>query len=99
MTSPKYGLKINDFSSTVGSGGTTEISNEGVNTGLKIDTTFTGISTVINNRTYNLGQSFVSGVSQPEVEKYSGNIIHVNNRPSITRSTNQKEDIKVILQF
>ena len=99
LTSPKYGLKINDFSSTVGSGGTTEISNEGVNTGLKIDTTFTGISTVINNRTYNLGQSFVSGVSQPEVEKYSGNIIHVNNRPSITRSTNQKEDIKVILQF
>ena len=35
----------------------------------------------------------------PEVRKYSGNIIYVDNRPSITRSTNQKEDIKVILQF
>jgi hypothetical protein len=46
-----------------------------------------------------LGQSFVGGVAQPEVQKYSGNIIYVDNRPSITRSTNQKEDIKVILQF
>jgi DUF2075 family protein len=35
----------------------------------------------------------------PEVKKYSGNIIYVDNRPSITRSSNQKEDIKVILQF
>ena len=66
---------------------------------LNIDTTFTGISTVINNRTYYLGQSFESGVSNPEVKKYSGNIIYVDNRPSITRSPNQKEDIKVILQF
>ncbi len=58
-----------------------------------------GISTVINNRTYYLGQSFINGVSNPEVKKYSGNIIYVDNRPSITRSVNQKEDIKVILQF
>ena len=96
---PRYGLTLNDFSSTVGSGGTTLISNNEVSTGLRIDTSFTGITTVINNRTYNLGQSFVNGVAQPEVEKYSGNIIYVDNRPSITRSTNQKEDIKVILQF
>ena len=45
------------------------------------------------------GQTFANGVSNPEVKKYSGNIIYVDNRPSITRSTNQKEDIKVILQF
>jgi len=38
-------------------------------------------------------------VANPEVRKYSGNIIYVDNRPAITRSTNQKEDIKVILQF
>jgi hypothetical protein len=96
---PRYGLTLNNFSSTVGSGGTTLISNNEVSTGLRIDTSFTGITTVINNRTYNLGQSFVNGVAQPEVKKYSGNIIYVDNRPSITRSTNQKEDIKVILQF
>jgi len=96
---PKYGLKLNTFTATVGAGGSTLISNDGVSTGLLIDTEFTGITTVINNRTYNLGQSFAGGVAQPEVEKYSGNIVYVDNRPSITRSTNQKEDIKVILQF
>ena len=66
---------------------------------LAIDTSFTGVSTVINNRTYYLGQEFTSGVASPEVQKYSGNVVYVDNRPSITRSTNQKEDIKVILQF
>ena len=42
---------------------------------------------------------FVTGVAAPEVKQHSGNIIYVDNRPSITRSSNQKEDIKVILQF
>jgi len=57
------------------------------------------VSTSINNRTYNLGQFFIEGIANPEVKKYSGNIIYIDNRPSITRSQNQKEDIKVILQF
>ena len=96
-TNPTYGFNLNRFSSTVSTGGTTTI--VGTIDSLNIDTTFTGISTVINNRTYYLGQSFESGVSNPEVKKYSGNIIYVDNRPSITRSSNQKEDIKVILQF
>ena len=66
---------------------------------LQIDQSFTGVSTVINNRTYYLGQEFNKGVSNPEAEKYSGDIIYVDNRPSVTRSSSQKEDIKVILQF
>ena len=66
---------------------------------LAIDTSFTGVSTVINNRTYYLGQEFTSGLASPEVKKYSGNVVYIDNRPSITRSSNQKEDIKVILQF
>jgi hypothetical protein len=94
-STPTYGINLNRFSSSVGSGGTTIING----TNLYIDTAFTGISTAINNRTYNLGQSFTNGVSNPEVKKYSGNIIYIDNRPSITRSSNQKEDIKVILQF
>jgi hypothetical protein len=94
-TSPTYGLQLNRFTSSVGTGGTTFI----VGTNLYIDTAFTGVSTTLNSRTYNLGQSFIGGVSNPEVKKYSGNIIYVDNRPSITRSSNQKEDIKVILQF
>jgi len=94
-TSPTYGLHLNRFTSSVGTGGTTFI----VGTNLYIDETFTGVSTALNNRTYNLGQSFINGVANPEVKKYSGNVIYVDNRPSITRSSNQKEDIKVILQF
>jgi hypothetical protein len=96
-TNPTYGFSLNRFTSNVSTGGTTTI--VGTSDSLEIDTNFTGISTVINNRTYYLGQSFESGVSNPEVKKYSGNIIYVDNRPSITRSSNQKEDIKVILQF
>lgn len=94
--SPEYGINLNRFSSTVGTGGTTLINGT---SNLNIDTSFTGFTTSINNRTYNLGQSFVNGISNPEVKKYSGNIIHIDNRPSITRSPNQREDIKVILQF
>jgi len=101
-TSPTYGFKMHRFTADIGSGGSFNI--VGGSATLGIQTTFgsssnPGVSTVINSRTYYLGQSFVKGVSQPEVKKYSGNIIYVDNRPSITRSTNQKEDIKVILQF
>ncbi len=101
-TDPTYGYSLHSFSATPATGGSVNIaSNEGT---LGIDTNFgtsgnPGISTVINNRTYYLGQSFTQGVSNPEVKKYSGNIIYVDNRPSITRSANQREDIKVILQF
>jgi hypothetical protein len=66
---------------------------------LSIDINFNGISTSINSRSYFFGQNIINGVSNPEVQKYSGNIIHVDNRPSVTRSSSQKEDIKVILQF
>ena len=64
-----------------------------------IDTGFQGVSTVINNKTYFLGQNFVSGIAQPEIKKYSGEVVYVDNRPSITRSKSQKEDLKIILQF
>jgi len=96
-TNPTYGFSLNRFTSSISSGGSLDI--VGTNNTLGIDTNFSGITTTINNRTYNLGQEFISGVSNPEVEKYSGNVIYVDNRPSITRSSNQKEDIKVILQF
>ena len=96
-SNPEYGFRLQRFTATPGSDGNFNII--GGSTTLAIQTSFTGVSTVINSRTYYLGQSFEQGVAQPEVEKYSGNIIYVDNRPSITRSTSQKEDIKVILQF
>ena len=100
--SPEYGFEMHRFTSDIGIGGSLTI--VGGSSNLGIQSTFgsvsnPGISTVINSRTYYLGQQFIKGVSQPEVKKYSGNIVYVDNRPSITRSSNQKEDIKVILQF
>ena len=98
QTQPTYGFELQEFTSTPGTGGSLTITPSSGNN-LEIDSGFTGISTEINNRTYYLGQSFTSGISDPEVKKHSGNVIYVDNRPSITRSLNQKEDIKVILQF
>ena len=98
LTNPTYGFDLKSFTAAPESGGSlTIIPTSGSN--LAIDTSFSGISTIINNKTYYLGQSFTSGVAGPEVKKHAGNIIYVDNRPSITRSSNQKEDIKIILQF
>jgi len=98
QTNPSYGFDLVEFTSNPTVGGSLVI-NGNIGGTLSISTSFTGISTVINSRTYYLGQSFVNGLSNPEVKKHSGNIIYVDNRPAITRSSNQKEDIKVILQF
>ena len=98
VTNPTYGFDLKEFTASPDAGGSvTIVPSSGSN--LAIDTSFTGITTIINNTTYYLGQSFTSGVAGPEVKKHAGNIIYVDNRPSITRSSNQKEDIKIILQF
>ena len=97
-TNPEYGLKLHRFSDSVTGEGNTKI--QGGTKELEIDINFGTIEdpvSTINN--INLGQSFVRGISNPEVQKYSGNIIYVDNRPSILRSINQKEDIKIVLQF
>jgi hypothetical protein len=97
QTNPTYGFDLTEFTSSPGTGG--NLSVIGGSLTLIIDDTYSGISTIINNRTYYLGQTFTNGISEPEVKRHSGNIIYVDNRPAITRSSNQKEDIKVILQF
>ena len=96
-TTPIYGLNADRFTADIATGGSLSITGGSISLG--INTTFDGLSTSINNKTYYLGQTFSSGVSNPEVKKYSGNILYVDHRPAITRSSNQKEDIKVILQF
>jgi len=97
-----YGYQLQRFTATPTGSGSLKINNGSVD--LYIDSQFgtisnPGVSTVINNRTYYLGQKFISGVSNPEVKKYSGNIIYVSNIESNLRTKNQKEDIKIILQF
>ena len=98
ITNPTYGYLLRDFTGSPEATGSLAITPS---TGLplSIDNTFSDNKTTINNRTYYLGMDFTTGVASPEVRQHSGNIIYVDNRPSITRSSNQKEDIKVILQF
>ena len=98
QTEPTYGFNLNAFTASPTGDGSVEIVPSTGST-LEIDTGFSGLSTSINNKTYYLGQTFSSGIANPEVKKYAGNIIFVDNRPSITRSSSQKEDIKIILQF
>ena len=98
QTQPTYGFNLNQFTASPTGDGSLDIVPSSGST-LQIDSGFTGLSTVINNKTYYLGQSFSSGIANPEVKKYSGNIIFVDNRPAITRSSSQKEDIKIVLQF
>ena len=65
-----------------------------------VETGFTGVSTITSgNKLVNLGTNFNAGLSQSEINKGSGEVIYLDNRPEITRSTRQKEDIKIILEF
>lgn len=65
-----------------------------------IDTGFSGITTnPTGSRLINLGVNFTSGLASPEINKGSGEIIYLDNRPTISRNSRQKEDIKVVLEF
>lgn len=98
-----YGFNLYKFtSSPEGTGNLTIFTDSG--SSANIDNSFgtlvnPGITTTINSRTYYLGQTFINGLSNPEVERYSGDIIYVDHRSPITRSQTQKEDVKIVIQF
>ena len=65
-----------------------------------VDQNFTGISTnPTGNKVISLGVNFTNGLASPEINKGSGDVIYLDNRPLITRNSRQKEDIKIILEF
>ena len=65
-----------------------------------ISINFSGITPNPNgNKLINLGTNFVSGLSDSEINKGSGEIVYLDNRPVIVRNSRQKEDIKIILEF
>ena len=97
-SNPEFGFDLVEFNSDPEAGGNVNIIPNSGDV-LSIDSNFSGETTSINNRTYYFGLNFTEGIANPEVKKYSGNIIYVDNRPSITRSSTQKEVIKIILQF
>ena len=65
-----------------------------------IDRSFAGITTnPTGTKLINLGVNFTSGMASPEINKGSGDLIYLDNRPSVARNARQKEDIKIILEF
>ena len=65
-----------------------------------VQTTFSGITTSLSTgKIVNLGVNFTSGLANPEINKSSGDVIYIDNRPLVTRNSRQKEDIKIILEF
>jgi len=65
-----------------------------------IDTSFSGITTnPTGNNLINLGVYFTKGLANPDINKSSGDIIYIDNRPLISRNPRQKEDVKIILEF
>ena len=46
-----------------------------------------------------LSQTFSSGKANPDVKKYSGDIIYIDNRAPVTRTASQKEEVKIVIEF
>ena len=104
LGSTDYGFRLNDFTSQIGVGGSYAINGQSSGGTLGINTSFgtvsnPGTATTVGVALVQLGQSFVEGVAQPEVKKYSGEVLYIDNRAAIQRSASQKEDIKIVLEF
>jgi hypothetical protein len=63
------------------------------------DASFNGSTITIGGKIIDLGQTFTNGKANPDVEKYSGDIIYIDNRAPITRSSSQKEEVKIVVEF
>ena len=56
-------------------------------------------SRVINGTEYDLGMRFTAAYAKPEVALNTGEIIYLDNRRSISRASDQIEDIKIVIEF
>lgn len=88
--------KVMNFESS--SAPITSISGFGAFNGV-VDTSFVGMTTITGTKIINLGTQFSNGLAFPEINKMSGELIYVDNRPLVSRNLRQKEDIKIILEF
>jgi len=65
-----------------------------------IDTGFTGITTnPSGTKLISIGTQITNGIANPEINKGSGDVVYIDNRPAISRNSRQKEDVKIILEF
>ena len=104
LGSTTYGFRLVDFTSQIGAGGSYAINGQSSGGTLGINTSFgtaavPGTATTVGSALVQLGQNFVEGVAPSEIKKYSGDILYIDNRAAIQRSANQKEDIKIVLEF
>jgi hypothetical protein len=91
---------FNSSGSVVGLNTTSQISKDGGGWSASVDGSVTNTSTItVSNKIINLGVEFTSGLANPEINSKSGNIIYIDNRPTVTRNSRQKEDVKIILEF
>ena len=64
-----------------------------------IDTTFNGSTETVGDKSVELGIEFTNGIAESEINKQSGEILYLDNRPIVPRNPRQKEDVKIILEF
>lgn len=64
-----------------------------------VDTSFSGSSVTIANKSVELSVEFTNGLAPSEINSQSGKILYLDNRPEVPRNPRQKEDVKVILEF
>jgi hypothetical protein len=64
-----------------------------------INTSLNTNKITIGSKVIDLGVTFTSGLANPEINKKTGDIIYIDNRPLVERDIRQKEDIKIILEF
>ena len=64
-----------------------------------VDTTFNGSTETVGSKSVELGVEFTNGVAVSEINRQSGQILYLDNRPVVPRNPRQKEDVKIILEF
>ena len=83
--------------------GSNEITSDSAVTGTP-DATFGTSSIPVSQITigvsvYELGLSFIAGYATEEIEINSGEVLYIDNRNPITRSADQNEELKVVIEF
>ena len=92
-----YGYELLDF---VGGATASPIVSVGGTANLIPDAAFDQTNTILSGEKYiDLGQTFIEGKANPDIKKYSGEIIYIDNRAPVTRSASQKEEVKIVVEF
>jgi len=101
-----YGNSLDQTDSTDHSGvynfestGASIIGDSSSSFSVSINTNLNSNKITIGSKVIDLGVTFTAGLANPEINKKTGDIIYIDNRPLVTRDIRQKEDIKIILEF